>query len=1112
MNRFYDNVPLLAKSQAVINNQIVFGNYTENYNLIDTYGYDIRIQLKSNLIANEIANLEGVRSLKSNRDYETAIAYVDGYGRMTTPLTSNHNTLHIPSTNSNKQNLLQLEILHKAPSFAKYYRIFVKQTKGDYESIAPTLFYEDGGYRWIKLEESDKDKVREGDILIVKSDSQGVINQLMQTKVLEVTSQDKNFLQPDDVTDSIKELSGLYFKIKPKNFRINTGDFETFDLSTYHNARRKYHNCIIDSVAEVGPAHFYGDTLPDLTSGGEYTGGGYSTVYPFTFEAKETRFLVKIDSISSPNTFKWSVDDGKNWIGQGIAITGAEQLLQEGVTVTFAATTGHSLNDEWTINATSGFVTNDSRAYGFFRTIGGLNETMTESSHSFEDEVIESGARITLDYDEYNVGDVDFVLNTISSRKYDNIQEWYYKENIGNEILKQHPTFDLTRIFFIRGVLGKYSNGSANTLTYDATDGYMTMVIESQNEQTGTKWVKVRATTTLFQSDGDTTLLFETKPKELNTDIYYEVGRTYAIEDGKHLGFDANDTNQTDEDIAILNLDVFNCFAWGNGFESYKVKDLFNENSFNFDTRALTTIDNYRQNKRIASFTWSQPFQQSNNYNGLNEFNLSLENYYDLDDRYGSVQKLISYDTDLDVWQEDKVHKMLFGKSIMYNQDGSSNVSKSNETIGGVIPYAGEFGISKNPESLSKYGNYIYWADKNRGVVLRKGKSGIEIISNFGMKDWFRDLFKNQYLKILGGYDPYFSQYILNIKEVAKETLDEITVRKVIVNHEPLEGLTVSSNYKWIENNTNSPYYKNVQTLDGFSEQVDERSTGEQGKSVYPKNNSLVVIESFKDNSETIECIAKLGYLITSVDYPDYKDTLKNIHYLTRYKKTVNNGELTYASFDLNRTNEKYLYLVWFYIMKYSSSAISELIQKNDCAVGYTGSYVTYSIPSGAFTSEVSTADANTQAQAYFDANKQAYANLNGYCIADDPDNTRLLDLTVTQPYASGNGIFSLIYGQPNEEITLEFDLTHLGDFGAITFNSGSLVVDPLNILNPLRTGIATLDALGRLTVPYTIDEGVSCRITVISRSTELLVPSLVKVIDNLELDDFDRNDFEVLQ
>jgi hypothetical protein len=298
----------------------------------------------------------------------------------------------------------------------------------------------------------------------------------------------------------------------------------------------------------------------------------------------------------------------------------------------------------------------------------------------------------------------------------------------------------------------------------------MTMVVESQNDQEMstplfgliTKNVKLRTKTILFQSDGDSRVLLETRAKEIDSDVFYEIGSTYPIVDGYHTSITSGDQNQTDLLNAEITLPSYNCFGWGNGFESIKIKDLFNEKTLSIQTRPNSPIENYRENKKIASFTYSQPYSQSLNYNGLNEFNISQNNSKDLDDGLGSLQAIKTFNTDLDVWQEDKTSRVLFGKTMLYNADGSSNIAKSNLLFDTVVPYSGEFGISTNAESLAWFGNYRYWVDRKRGAVLRKGQSGIEIISNFGMKNWFRENLRNTN-PMKGRIDPFTKQYVLTI-------------------------------------------------------------------------------------------------------------------------------------------------------------------------------------------------------------------------------------------------------------------------------------------------------------------------------------------------------------
>jgi hypothetical protein len=75
--------------------------------------------------------------------------------------------------------------------------------------------------------------------------------------------------------------------------------------------------------------------LNDMTASGAFSG------------TANRSFRVQIDSVGTPDTFSWSDDGTTTWDATGVAITGAAQPLAEGMTITFAATTGHTLNDRW---------------------------------------------------------------------------------------------------------------------------------------------------------------------------------------------------------------------------------------------------------------------------------------------------------------------------------------------------------------------------------------------------------------------------------------------------------------------------------------------------------------------------------------------------------------------------------------------------------------------------------------------------------------------------------------------------------------------------------------------------------------------------------------------
>ena len=746
--RLYDNVPLLAKSIAVINNTIVFGNYTENYNLIECDDSPFSTDFTLEKVQDAIGEGTATQSLKTNRDYEIARVYLDGFGRMTTPLTSDTNTIRFDNDESILQNRIKVIIPNKAPCFAKYCRFFIKESKQEYETIVPTLFFTETNYIYFYIQASDVDKVKENDFLIVKADTEEIKSNIVKLKVLEVDRKDKDFISEDNGG----QPEGFYIKtsIPNEDVRFDEDSYSFFELLDYDKSENsdRMTNEGLDHVSVV----FKGDTLNDITANSLYSGSA------------DLRYEIEIFSTGATDTFRWRTQqtDGtySSWddnTGEGYAITGASQALDADVDITFAATTGHGPNDNWLVKVNLGFSADeDNHSYALY----GYNDTIT------------IGSIITLKYysKKENSDDIDrFTLDFISSADYESLEEWYYGDEIYTQIAAESD-FDQTldKFWFRKANLTEvnYFGRITHNIEINSSGEYDILLIKSRRDSRNSSrdvysdsYIEVRSLEQLpiFEK--------EIESADLDLDQFFEIGRTYVIdEEGYHLGFDENDTDQEDGVSGEFILPIFNCISWGNGFESYKIRDEFNARTMKMDSRSSTPIEDYRQNKRIASYTWGGVFEQTTNYNALNEFNLSLKNFKDLDDAYGSIQRMVSWNTDLDVYQEDKVTQVFYDSSVLYDQSNNENLVKSEDILKNIRPYAGEFGISTHPESLAVYGNYTYWADARRGVMLRKGRSGIEIISNFGMRDWFRDVFKSDTLDlILGGYDNHTGQYVVSL-------------------------------------------------------------------------------------------------------------------------------------------------------------------------------------------------------------------------------------------------------------------------------------------------------------------------------------------------------------
>jgi len=95
----------------------------------------------------------------------------------------------------------------------------------------------------------------------------------------------------------------------------------------------------VPAIPIINVPIFSGTGIDDLTISGTFSG-----------IIRET-YLIVIDSIGTVDTFKWSIDNGTTWIAENVDITSTAQLLDNGVSITFASITGHTVNDSWSILA-----------------------------------------------------------------------------------------------------------------------------------------------------------------------------------------------------------------------------------------------------------------------------------------------------------------------------------------------------------------------------------------------------------------------------------------------------------------------------------------------------------------------------------------------------------------------------------------------------------------------------------------------------------------------------------------------------------------------------------------------------------------------------------------
>ena len=101
----------------------------------------------------------------------------------------------------------------------------------------------------------------------------------------------------------------------------------------------------------------------------------------------------------------------------------------------------------------------------------------------------------------------------------------------------------------------------------------------------------------------------------------------------------------------------------------------------------------------------------------------------------GSIQKIHALDTNLAIFQENKVSNALIDKDAIYSAEGvGTPVSSTKVVIGQITPYVGEYGISKKPwKLLLTLVIEDIFTDKYRNAVMRLSRDGF----NWNISIWY---------------------------------------------------------------------------------------------------------------------------------------------------------------------------------------------------------------------------------------------------------------------------------------------------------------------------------------------------------------------------------------
>lgn len=867
VTRLFDNVPLLAKAQDFVGDRLMYGNYTQFYDITGSTGENINIDLSVDYISQTTPVNTPIQTFRSDRDYELGIVYLDKYGRSSTVLSSIGNTIYIPPTQSVTGNSLKLKIKNEAPTWATNYRIVIKQGKNDYYNIFPLLFYSESPYKYFLINESDRDKIKVGDYIIFKATASGATLTNTKYKVLELDAKEEGFFSKS----SSPSVAGLYFKVSTDS--VLDADLEKITRLKFQGVgggltTRQYTGLSKVAKPVDNNTGFIGTNIRDMHHYGK--GNKNSLTFTPINPLYDSRWRIVILPNNKYSYYHASNSNGyiyqqPAYVGtNNISVGSTDTLSIAGNNVRIKFNSYPVKGDVWTINI-RGLVQQEMKK----------NTAIVPTSN--DNIAIKKGAIISIkiDEDRFNANvNTNVQYFSPSNNDYDDIEEWWYESGacqLFSYISTSGSNIGAKNVFFRRGtywalIPGTNTDFNSNILTSPAgTENFapIRMLISSsykwnQNEKSKDQ---PRFLVSLTIEQQENSIICETEVKKSDINLYHELTETYPISRGLHLvGWEYKDftspswaggntnlgqatfgLNPTASDIPHnfkagdsvyvrsndntyfpsgtytvlsvynefnividlpfpgsgpttggyisysnidqnqLNLSTapavikinnpgiensdFNGWAFGNGLESNRILDDWNEATLEYSLRVNSTVDDYKKKVSENAICYSGIYGINTGVNRLNEFNLSLANFKYLDKAFGSIQKLHARDTDLLAFQEEKISSVLYGKNLLFDAAGGGQIASIPEVLGNQIAFQYENGISRNPESFAMWGEDIYCTDARRGTVIQITGNQIGEITN-GLQSHFRDVMTDGPNKQkLGGYDPYNKNYVLHYND-----------------------------------------------------------------------------------------------------------------------------------------------------------------------------------------------------------------------------------------------------------------------------------------------------------------------------------------------------------
>ena len=237
--------------------------------------------------------------------------------------------------------------------------------------------------------------------------------------------------------------------------------------------------------------------------------------------------------------------------------------------------------------------------------------------------------------------------------------------------------------------------------------------------------------------------------------------------------------------------------------EESRIRGGYDNTDVDLGVKAYIVEPDAAQQHLSSSMIYSGVFNSRTGINNTNQFSVADDITRAVDPSQGTIQKLYAEDTNLIIFQEDKVSRALIDKDAIYSAEGQPMTTSGAAVIGQIQAYSGNYGIGTNPESFAVYGYRKYFADRSQNAILRLSQDGIIEISQYGMLDFFRDNLSliGDTGKIIGSWDMHNKQYLISMQPTNSEDFktlsfdEDINGWTSLFSFKPDLGGSLANNY-----------------------------------------------------------------------------------------------------------------------------------------------------------------------------------------------------------------------------------------------------------------------------------------------------------------------------